>query len=208
MPTSYEILQKRYSNEKFLQKAAARRDALEYEKISFGKLSPRKNYIRLLLPQAHSCFYFGNFQACISMCGMMLETILQLKVKTHFNVTGCIEYRPGPRKDPVYIKDVQELERLSLNDLIGVCYNYRYLKDELFTHLRNIQRIRNITIHDKMPLFRRVEDEYVLELGKREARYLRKEVSSLIHDTISLPAFYCLTKTREIFHALVTNIEE
>jgi hypothetical protein len=210
MPTSYETLKKRYTDEKFLLNAAKRREALEYQKISFGKLSGKKRYILLLLKDTHNSFYIGNYPATVALCGMMLESMLLLKIKIHFAVTKTIEYKRSPKSPVTTIKNEADLVSLTFVDLIGVCHFYTYLPNDLFQDLRNIHKIRNMTIHEKMPFFKRVEDEYQLELqgAKFPVVIKRDDVKPLWSETASLAAYYCLTKTRLIFHKLIATIEE
>jgi len=208
---SYETLKKRYTDEEFIQSAAARRDALEYEKITFGKnLSPRKKYILMLLKDTHASFYIGNYPAVIAMCGMMLESMLNLKVKVHFSITKFIEYTRSPSSPVQRATTEEEIDNLQFSDLIGVCHKYNYLSNELFQDLRNIHKIRNITIHDKMPYFKRVDENYVFDIpgAKFPVIISRDSVKPLISDTSSLAAYYCLTRTRKIFHALIATIDD
>lgn len=205
--TSYDKLKDRWSKDDLLQKAAAHRDALEYKKISFGKLTGQKNYIRLLLPQAHESFYLGNYQSCIAVCGMMLESVLHLKTKSLFNIFNKIEFTKFNERTVTTISIENDLVRLELSNLIDVCKKYRFLSEEKIEDLLNIQKIRNLTIHDKMPFFKRKEDEYILELGRNEIRLKRSDVAPLIQNTASLAAYFCLTRTRMIFHSIVKDID-
>jgi len=207
---SYETLKKRYTDEKFIKSAASRRDALEYEKITFGKnLSPKKKYILLLLKDTHASFYIGNYPAVIAMCGMILESVLLLKVRTHFEITKFIEYTRKPNGPVLSARTIEEIEDLQFSDLIGVCHHYNYLSNDLFQQLRSIHKIRNITIHEKMPYFKRVDETYVLDLpgAKFPVVLQRDSVKPLISDTSSLAAYFCLTRTRMILHAVIEGIE-
>lgn len=207
MASSYEELKKRYSKEDFLKKAADRRDALNYNKISFGKLSGKKNYIRLLLPQAHECFYLGDYQACIAVCGMMLESLLHMKTKNILDVLKELTFARYKDAPLITIQSEEELERTDFRDLINICFKYKCLKRERLMDLKNIQQIRNRTIHDKMPFFKIDNDEYYLDLGNREIRLNIEEVKLLRSDTASLSSYYVLTRTRMIFHDIVKDIE-
>ncbi len=244
---SYETLKKRYTDEEFITSAAARRNSLEYEKITFGKnLSPRKKYILLLLKDTHAAFlgrntkrfshtienkktalsmlcarkgtaiksfwkspYIGNYPAVIAMCGMMLESVLLLKVRTHFEITKFIEYTRKPNGPVLAARTIEEIEELQFADLIGVCHHYNYLSNDLFQQLRNIHKIRNITIHDKMPFFKRVDNDYVLELpgAKFPVVLSRESVKLLIADTSSLAAYFCLTRSRLILSVVIESFE-
>lgn len=207
MASSYEELKKRYSKEDFLKKAADRRDALNYNKISFGKLSGKKNYIRLLLPQAHECFYLGDYQACIAVCGMMLESLLHMKTKNILDVLKELTFARYKDAPLITIQSEEELERTDFRDLINICFKYKCLKRERLMDLKNIQQIRNRTIHDKMPFFKIDNDEYYLDLGNQEIRLNIEEVKLLRSDTASLSSYYVLTRTRMIFHDIVKDIE-
>jgi len=207
---SFETLKKRYSDEDYVKSAAARRDALDCEKITFGKnLSPQKRYILLLLKDAHASFYTGNYPAVIALCGMMLESVLSMKAQALFALVKYLEYTRRPNGQVFTVKSEEELEDLQFNDLIGVCFKYHYISNEMFQDLRNIHKIRNITVHDKMPYFKRVDDDYVLELpgSKFPVALARERVKPLVRDTASLSSFYCLTRTRNILHAVIESID-
>ena len=207
---SYETLKKRYTDENYIKSAALRRDSLEYDKITFGSnLSPQKRYILLLLKEAHASFYAGNYPAVIAMCGMMLESVFSIKIRAHFEITKYLEYTRKPNGPLYRVKTEDELDDLQFNDMIGVCFNYRYLSNELFQHLRNIHKIRNITIHEKMPFFKRVDDDYILELAgsKFPVVLARESVKVLVSDTASLASYYCLTRTRHILHSVIQSVE-
>ncbi len=125
---SFETLAKRYSSPAFLEKAALRRAHLDYVKISFGKLSPEKNYLRMLLPQAHSAYYTGNFYSVVAVCGSMLESLLQIVITEDLEKNGAIDFHFSFQGEYIpSIDNIETIDLMTFNDKINCFKKQRYL---------------------------------------------------------------------------------
>jgi hypothetical protein len=209
---SYQTLKSRYGSEELLRQAALRRSHLNYDPIRFGRLNGQKNYLRTLLPQAHAAYYLGSFHACISLCGSMLEALLQMYLREELKREGSINfgfYFQGSRVEKV--SHVEELEKMSFNDMINFCKQKKILPEQLFRDLCFIKDIRNKTLHERIPRFREVEGSFVLRLKKQnfvsEISLEREEVEELRANGYQITAYYCLSRMRRIFaHLLAGSI--
>jgi hypothetical protein len=207
---SFQTLKGRYSSEELLRQAARRRSHLNYQRISFGRLNGQKNYLRTLLPQAHAAYYLGSFHACISLCGSMLEALLQMFLREELKRDGIINfgfYYQGSRIEKVTTQD--ELEKMSFNDMINFCKQKKILSEELFRDLCFIKDIRNRTLHERIPRFREAEGSFILTL--RKGNYISRvsletqEVGELRENGYQITAYYCLSRMRRIFAHLLTG---
>jgi hypothetical protein len=209
---SYQTLKSRYGSEELLRQAALRRSHLNYQPIRFGPLNGQKNYLRTLLPQAHAAYYLGSFHACISLCGSMLEALLQMCLREELKQEGVITfgfYFQGSRVEKV--TRAEELEKMSFNDMINFCKQKKILSEQLFRDLCFIKDIRNKTLHERIPRFREVEGSYVLVLKK--GNFVSRislepgEVGELNADGYQITAYYCLSRMRRIFARLLSAPE-
>ncbi|WGK69059.1 hypothetical protein P0082_11335 [Candidatus Haliotispira prima] len=203
---SYQTLKNRWGDKELLRSAAQKRDHLAYERIRFGEMDDEKHYIISLLPQAHNSYYMGHSEACIAMCGSLLEAFLA-KV-----ITGKITDKPIPLKKGNYqidLKSAEEVQELSLHDLIKIIQ--RRLQREDTTLLHNIKDLRNRTLHGHIPIFeyRPTENTYVctLDYGNgtgREIDIRAEEVIDIDDPPQQITAWYCLKYSRHILHCLLS----
>jgi hypothetical protein len=205
---SYQTLKSRYNNEELLRQAALRRSHLNYQPIRFGRLNGQKNYLRTLLPQAHAAYYLGSFHACISLCGSMLEALLQMCLREELKQAGMINfsfYFQGSRVESV--TSLEELEKMSFNDMINFCKQKKILSEQLFRDLCLIKDIRNKTLHERIPRFREAEGGFVLTLRKgnfvSRISLETEEVAELSGNGYQITAYYCLSRMRRIFAYLL-----
>ncbi len=206
---SHKTLKSRYSNEKLLQSAALRRAHLNYNKISFGKnLNAKKKYLRLLLSQAHTAYYLGSFHACVAICGSLLEALLQTKIRKELREKGKIDfyyYFQGKKKN--CIDTLEDLDRITFNDMINLSKHNKYFSIESFTDLCNIKEIRNQALHSRLSPFVQTKDNYLLNIERINKKITvtleKSEVDELKDDGFQITSYYCISRMRNIFKELI-----
>ncbi len=206
---SYSTLKSRYSNEKLLKSAALRRAHLNYNKISFGqKLNAKKKYLRLLLSQAHTAYYLGSFHACVAISGSLLEALLQMKIRKELIDNGEIDfyyYFQGKKKNS--IDALEDLDKITFNDMVNLSKQKKYFSKESFADLCNIKEIRNQALHSRLAPFIQTKDNYLLNIERNKKKITvtldKSEVNELRDDGFQITAYYCISRMRNIFKELL-----
>ncbi|MGO9309599.1 MAG: hypothetical protein ACLQDL_11325 [Spirochaetia bacterium] len=208
-------LRRRYG-EKRLCEAAARREHLNYQRLSIGD-SPGSGRVKSLLAQMHQTYYFGFSEGACILAGTLLEQGLIYRLGAALDEQGPLPFGRGPERRWLQTRhDLLELELVDMLDLArsaGIITEGRTL---LLAH--EIRWIRNMVVHEKIPVFR-PHDETRLELmvtksrrGRvRSARILldRAEVADIVDErhpgSGELTAYFCVSRTRMVLRHLFTQ---
>jgi hypothetical protein len=205
-------LRRRYG-EKRLYEAAARREHLNYRRLSIGD-GPGSGRVKSLLQQMHQTYYFGFAEGACILAGTLLEQGLIYRLGVALDERGPLPFTHGGEQRWLQTRhDLLELELVDMLDLAraqGIISEGRTL---LLAH--EIRWIRNMVVHEKIPVFR-VKDDAHLEMtvtksrrGRvRYARVLldRAEVSGLVEGRKRAPgeltAYFCVSRTRMVLRTL------
>jgi hypothetical protein len=226
MPAEYQekhiaTLRQRYG-EKRMQEAAARRAHLNYRRIHIGQ-NPGSGRVKFLLAQMHQTYYFGFSESACILSGTLLEQGLIYRLGVLLDLKGPLPFARGGEKRWLQTRhDLLELELVDMLDLAraqGIITDGRTL---LLAH--EIRWIRNMVVHEKIPLFR-VKDEKFLSMAvtksrRGRVRYAhiqleRAEVADLPGAAAAgtkgaarraapgeLTAYFCVSRTRMILRHL------
>jgi len=205
-------LRRRYG-EKRLCEAAARREHLNYQRLSIGD-SPGSGRVKSLLQQMHQTYYFGFAESACILAGTLLEQGLIYRLGAALDERGPLAFTRGPEKRWLQTRhDLLELELVDMLELAraeGIISDGRSL---LLAH--EIRWIRNTGVHEKIPVFR-PHDETHLEMkvtksrrGRvRSARILldKAEVADIVDErrpaSGELTAYFCVSRTRMVLRNL------
>jgi len=205
-------LRRRYG-EKRLCEAAARREHLNYHRLSIGD-GPGSGRVKSLLQQMHQTYYFGFAEGACILAGTLLEQGLIYRLGVALDERGPLAFTHGGERRWLQTRhDLLELELVDMLDLArdqGIITEGRTL---LLAH--EIRWIRNMVVHEKIPVFR-VKDDAHLEMtvtksrrGRvRYARVLldRAEVADLVEgrkpSAGELTAYFCVSRTRMVLRTL------
>lgn len=211
---SYDTLRKRWSNEKLLKHAAVRRTHLEYKRITLGKRQDCIWRINNLIRQVHSTYYLGFFEATCALSGILLEQAIIYVVSKSIQQGNKItttkrNYKSGFTID-YEINNAEDILKLNLTELIILCSKNRIFSSNGICDIaHDIRKIRNTSIHEKMPLFKLEDERLVLDLNREgeDKKYNtvcidKSEVEDLLFDVKQITPYYCLTRTRKVLHDL------
>jgi hypothetical protein len=207
------ILRGRYG-EKRLREAAGRRAHLNYRRIHIGD-SPGSGRVKFLLAQMHQTYYFGFSESACILSGTLLEQGLIYRLGVSLDRKGPLPFTHGGEKRWLQTRhDLLELELVDMLELAraeGIIADGRTL---LLAH--QIRWIRNMVVHDKIPVFRD-RDAHFLEMTvtksrRGRVRYARillekDEVADLSAKTDysvngELTAYFCVSRTRMVLRQL------
>ncbi len=159
-------LRQRYG-EKRLREAAVRRAHLNYQRIHIGG-NPGSGRVKFLLAQMHQTYYFGFAESACILSGTLLEQGLIYRLGVLLDRKGAVQFaRQGEKRWLQTRHDLLELELVDMLDLAraeGIITDGRTL---LLAH--EIRWIRNMVVHEKIPVFR-VRDEKYLEMTVTKSR--------------------------------------
>jgi len=205
-------LRRRYG-EKRLCEAAARREHLNYRRLSIGD-GPGSGRVKSLLAQMHQTYYFGFAEGACILAGTLLEQGLIFRLGVALDERGPLAFTHGGERR--WLQTRHDLLELELVDMLDLARDQGIIKDGrtlLLAH--EIRWVRNMVVHEKIPVFR-VRDDAHLEMtvtksrrGRvRYARVLldRAEVADLLEGRKpaagELTAYFCVSRTRMVLRTL------
>jgi len=202
------ILRQRYG-EKRLAQAAKRRAHLNYRRIPVGG-GPGSGRVKFLLAQMHQNYYFGFSETACILAGTLLEQGLMYRLAARLDERGPIPFAGrGEKKWLQSRHDLLDLELVDMLDLARAEGIIREGRTLLLAH--EIRWIRNMVVHDKVPLFRSRDERYLLMTVAKSRRgrvkyakiLLEKaEVAPLGGARSELTAYFCVSRTRMILQSL------
>jgi hypothetical protein len=209
----FSVLKQRYG-EKNLKKAALRRAHLNYQRIHIGD-NPGSGRVKFLLAQMHQNYYFGFSESACILAGTLLEQGLIYRLGTRIDKRGPLSFRKNGEVRWVQTRgDLLDLELVDMLDLSraeGILEDGKVL---LLAH--EIRWIRNMVVHDKIPLFTS-RDARFLEMSVVKSRRTRvkyakillekTEVAELTGARSELTAYFCVSRTRMILRSLFMSEE-
>jgi hypothetical protein len=207
------ILQRRYG-EKRLRQAAQRRAHLNYQRIHVG-VNPGSGRVKFLLAQMHQNYYFGFAESACILAGTLLEQGLIYRLNACIEKKGPLSIRKnGARTWLQNRDDLLDLELIDLLDLARAEGIMRGGKTLLLAH--EIRWIRNMVVHDKIPLFTGRDGLFfemsVMKSRRNRVRYAKillekSEVADLTGARSLLTAYFCVSRIRMILRSLFSATE-
>ncbi len=205
------MLKRRYGD-KNLEKAALRRAHLNYQRIHIGD-GPGSGRVKFLLAQMHQNYYFGFSESACILAGTLLEQGLIYRLQTALESRGPLCFnRYGEKRWVQTRADLLDLELVDMLDLAraeGILHEGRIL---LLAH--EIRWIRNMVVHDKIPLFSSKSATHlemsVVKSRRGRVKYAKillekAEVAELSGARTELTAYFCVSRTRMILRSLFTD---
>ncbi|MBN2565844.1 MAG: hypothetical protein JXB46_09040 [Candidatus Eisenbacteria bacterium] len=199
-------------SEKRLEEAARRRAHLNYQSLRFGD-APGTGKVRFLLAQMHQNYYFGYFETVCALGGIILEQALVLKLRDRLRSHKVLVFQKGTHRR--WIQNPGEILEYGLTDLLNYAHEEGLLPSRtLIRYAHQIRWIRNMVIHERMPVFRECDDghlEMKLARSRRNTasyatiRLAKDEVTELGRRRGEVTAYYCVTRLREILKGLLSE---
>ena len=214
-------LRRRYG-EKRLCEAAARREHLNYQRLSIGD-SPGSGRVKSLLAQMHQTYYFGFAEASCILAGTLLEQGLIYRLGAALDERGPFPFTHGGEKR--WLQTRHDLLELELVDMLELAHAERIIADgKVLLLAHEIRWIRNMVVHEKIPVFRELDQTHLeMKVTKsrrgrvRYARVLlaRAEVADLLHGeagraalaAAELTAYFCVSRTRMVLRHLFDHAD-
>ncbi len=210
-------LRRRYG-EKRLCEAAARREHLNYQRLSIGD-SPGSGRVKSLLAQMHQTYYFGFAEGACILAGTLLEQGLIYRLGAALDERGPLPFTHGGERR--WLQTRHDLLELELVDMLELAREQGIIKEGrtlLLAH--EIRWIRNMVVHEKIPVFRS-RDARFLEMSvtksrRGKVRYARvllekAEVADLPGSARpasgELTAYFCVSRTRMVLRHLFATEE-
>jgi hypothetical protein len=205
-------LRRRYG-EKRLCEAAARREHLNYHRLSIGD-GPGSGRVKSLLAQMHQTYYFGFSEGACILAGTLLEQGLIYRLGVALDERGPLPFTHGGEQR--WLQTRQDLLELELVDMLDMARDQGIITEGrtlLLAH--EIRWIRNMVVHEKIPIFRVRDDEHlemtVTKSRRGRVRYARvlldrAEVADLVEGRKPAPgeltAYFCVSRTRMVLRTL------
>ncbi len=210
-------LRRRYG-EKRLCEAALRRAHLNYQRITIGH-SPGSGRVRFLLAQMHQTYYFGFSESACILAGTLLEQGLIYSLGTALDRRGPLPFTHGGERR--WLQTREDLLELELVDMLELARAEKVITEgKVLLLAHEIRWIRNMVVHERIPLFRDHDEKRLVMLvaksrrGKlRYARILleREEVADLVRDGRAAPgqlsAYFCVSRTRMVLRHLFNHAD-
>ena len=217
-------LRHRY-DERRLREAATRRAHLDYQRIPIGGAAG-SGRVKFLLAQMHQTYYFGFSESACILAGTVLEQGLVCRLGDCLTTRGPLSVtRSGARRWLQNRDDLLELELVDMMDLARAEGILRDGRTMLLAH--HIRWIRNMVVHERIPLFRARDEEH-LELVVTKSRRGRPRTTRISLDrsevrelealsdaageergsrglAAQLTAYYCVSRTRMVLRSLFTQ---
>jgi hypothetical protein len=170
------VLMRRYQG-KTLEKAALRRAHLNYQRIHIG-CGPGSGRVKFLLAQMHQNYYFGFSESACILAGTLLEQGLIYRLGATLDERGPLCFKRYGDLHWVQTRaDLLDLELVDMLDLSRAEGIIRDGKTLLLAH--EIRWIRNMVVHDKIPLFS-VKDVKYLEMSVVKSRRGRVKYAKIL----------------------------
>ncbi len=187
---------------------------MNYQRIHIGNY-PGSGRVKFLLAQMHQNYYFGFSESACILAGTLLEQGLICRLGNCMEKRGPLMFRKnGERKWLQTRGDLLDLELVDMMDLArseGVLTEGRII---LLAH--EIRWIRNMVVHDKIPLFRSRDARFfemsVAKSRKGRVKYAKvllekAEVAELSGARADLTAYFCVSRVRMILRNLFSADE-
>jgi hypothetical protein len=192
-----------------MRTAALRREHLNYQRIHIGA-NPGSGRVKFLLAQMHQNYYFGFFESACILAGTLLEQGLMCLLENMLGKRGPLCFKKNSEKKWIQSRgdllDMELVDMLELARSEGVFSEGRIL---LLAH--EIRWIRNMVVHDKIPIFKSLnESSYQMTVPKsrrgrvKYAKILlaKPEVAGLGGTKPELTAYFCVSRARMILRSL------
>jgi hypothetical protein len=224
-------LRRRYGDKR-LREAALRREHLNYQRISIGH-SPGSGRVKFLLAQMHQTYYFGFSESACILAGTLLEQGLIYALGAALDRRGPLPFSRGGEMR--WLQTRRDLLDLELVDMLELAREEKVITEgKVLLLAHEVRWIRNMVVHEKIPLFRDHDTRHLemkvprsrrrngtaggagVSSGRgggrdRPARILlaRDEVADLMRDgraaSGELTAYFCVSRTRMVLRHLFNH---
>jgi hypothetical protein len=210
-------LQRRYG-ERRLREAARRRAHLNYQRMPIGH-SPGSGRVKFLLAQMHQNYYFGFSESACILSGTLLEQGLIYSLGTALDRRGPLPFeRFGEKR---WLQSRQDLLELELVDMLELARAESIIREgRMLLLAHEIRWIRNMVVHEKIPLFRGHDEKHLVMMVTKSrrgrVRYARitlgrEEVAELLAEERAAPAeltaYFCVSRTRMVLAHLFNHAD-
>jgi hypothetical protein len=171
--------------------------------------------VKFLLAQMHQNYYFGYCESACILAGTLLEQGLIYRLGTALEARGPLCFKRN--REMLWVQTRGDLLDLELVDMLDLSRAEGILRDGrtlLLAH--EIRWIRNMVVHDKIPLFSARDAKYlemsVVKSRRGRVKYAKillekEEVAGLSQSArAELTAYFCVSRTRMILRSLFTNV--
>lgn len=200
-------LKRRY-NGRILRDAARRRAHLDYRSVRMGD-GKGSGRVRFLLAQMHQAYYFGWTESACILAGTVLEQALILRLERRMEERGpLVSTRYGERR---WLANRHDLLDLELVEMLDLSRSEGILKEgRLLLAAHEIRWIRNMVVHDRVPVFRAADGGLSMSVAKSRKGTVKyatirldtAEVEGLEGPPAALTGFFCVSRVRLILEAL------
>ncbi len=160
-------LRRRYGDKR-LREAALRREHLNYQRIRIGQ-GPGSGRVKFLLAQMHQNYYFGFSESACILSGTLLEQGLIYALGAALHRRGPLPFsRAGEKR---WLQTRQDLLELELVDLLDLAREEKVISQgKVLLLAHEIRWIRNMVVHERIPLFRDHDPKRLLMTVPRSRR--------------------------------------
>ncbi len=166
--------------------------------------------MKFLLAQMHQNYYFGFPQSACILAGTLLEQGLMLRLRSCLAERGPLPF--SGRGEKKWLQNRHDLLDLELVDMLELAHEEGIIREgRVLLLAHEIRWIRNMVVHDTIPLFRSRDERFLemtVEKGRRgKVRYAKillekSEVAPLTGARSELTAYFCVSRTRMILQNL------
>ena len=207
------ILRERFGDKR-LSEAAYRRAHLNYRSLRLGD-GPGTGKVKFLLAQMHQNYYFGYFETVCALGGIILEQALVLRLRHRLSAHKVLVLGKASKRR--WVQHAGEILEHSITDLLNYAHEEGLLASRrLIRYAHHIRWIRNMVVHERMPMFADVDGDHlemkVTRSRKKRASYAtirlnKKEVADLGSSRGEITAYYCVSRLRQILRGLLAEEE-
>jgi hypothetical protein len=164
----------------------------------------------------HQNYYFGFSESACILSGTLLEQGLIFKLEGCLEVRGPLPFQKNGEKR--WLQTRHDLLDLELVDMLDLARAEGIIKEgKILLLAHEIRWIRNMVVHDKIPLFRSRDDQFlemsVVKSRRGRVRYAKillekNEVRGLEGARAELTAYFCVSRTRMILRSLFSGVKK
>jgi hypothetical protein len=158
----------------------------------------------------HQNYYFGFSESACILAGTLLEQGLMYLLGSLLEKRGPLCARKNGEKKWLQSRD--DLLDLELVDMLELARSEGILREgRILLLAHEIRWIRNMVVHDKIPLFKSADDRFfqmaVAKSRRGRVKYAKiqmekAEVAELGSARPELTAYFCVSRTRMILRSL------
>jgi hypothetical protein len=163
----------------------------------------------------HQNYYFGFSESACILAGTLLEQGLIYRLALCLEERGPLQFTG--RGEKKWLQSRHDLLDLELVDMLDLARGQGIIREgRILLLAHEIRWIRNMVVHDKIPLFVSRDDKFLemtVEKSRRgRVKYAKillekEEVAPLAGARSELTAYFCVSRTRVILQNLFSKPE-